>query len=554
MVFRTRGATMCAAVSLFACAGGAAASAQGYGALPSDAPVRTGDLRQHFEQATQAAAGTTGVTGPAWQITPALDLSEVFTDNAYAGSTGKSQWDAYTVLSPSVNIVGDTAKVKVNLYYAPSISIYARNSALDQVGQNLSGTAHAILVPETLFLDLRAFAGLQSLSGGVSNSSVVGQNRQNQNQTYSFSAAPYLQHRFGSFGLGEVGYTLNYSTSNNANGLNNQNAYGQPLSTQQQLLQQQQLNQGYNDNVVTQNEHVSFNSGEDFGRVNLRGYGSATQYSGSGIYSSAHNNYVTTDLGYAINRWIAAIGEVGYEDIAYSGVPPFRVKDVIWAAGAKLTPSPDTQLTATYGHRFGRPNVFVSGNYAATARLHFYARYGQSVTTNLDDIQNTLSQIDIDNAGGVYDRATGAPIAVVDDFFGLQNGVYRQDRGSVSAVLIYDRDTFSVVGSHEVRKLVSASPTSDFNLSSRGNYGTLTWSHSINPSVNTTAFVQYGRNTSTGLFSGSQDSYTASASVTYLLSEKLTLTALYTYQKSASFFVGQNTSQNYLLLGLHKQF
>lgn len=541
----TVGLTEAEAQSLYSPAGG------GSSLPPSDTAVRT-DLHDHFERLV-SQSGPTTPAGPAWQFTPDLDLAESITDNAYVPGSNGTSWDLITQFTPSVNVVGDSSRVKVNLFYGPSINIYARNSASDSVTQSLNGNAHATLIPETLFLDLQAFAGVQSISGGVSNANVSTQNRQNQSQNYSFSAAPYVQHRFGGFGTAELGYKAAYNSSNGVSNFSNQSVNAGQVSPQILALLQQQA-ASVNTNVITQNEHASFNSGEDFGRVNVRLLGSATQYSGNGIYAHAHNTFETLDLGYAINRYVAAIGEIGYEDIAYSGIPPFRVKDIIWAAGAKLTLKPEAIVTATYGRRFGRPNLFLDASYPVTTRLRVFARYSQSLTTNLEDIQNTLSQIDVDQNGGVYDRATGAPVAVVDDFAGLQNGVYRLDRGSLNAVLLYSRDTYSFILSREARKVVSAAPGALTLTSSRGTYGTLSWAHLVNAVLTTNLYLQYGKVAQSGFLATNQDSYSFGASLTYALSPTLTARGTYSYNKSASGLGGQDSSQNYLLVGLHKRF
>jgi hypothetical protein len=89
----------------------------------------------------------------------------------------------------------------------------------------------------------------------------------------------------------------------------------------------------------------------------------------------------TIDAAYAITRRISALGTIGYEEIRFSGLPPTRISDVVWATGVRLTPSPDTIITATYGHQngFTAPNVSLSWNLtelttltASAARIQFF--------------------------------------------------------------------------------------------------------------------------------------------------------------------------------------
>jgi uncharacterized protein (PEP-CTERM system associated) len=321
-------------------------------------------------------------------------------------------------------------------------------------------------------------------------------------------------------------------------------------------LVQQQLAASTNSNVVTQTEHVTLTSGEDFGRVGMRLAGAATQYSGTGVYSGAFNNTASLDLAYAINRFVAAIARGGYDDIAYGGLPPVRINDPFWAAGAKLTLNADSSVTATYGNRYGKPNTYLNAAYSPTARLHIYANYSQALTTGLDDLQSTLSQVDVDTSGSVFDQQTGAPVAITNNFFGIQSGVTRLSRGSIGASLIYERDTFTLSVVRQISKQISTPVGVTLNYAdSSGTYGSLTWSHDLSPNVKTSLYVQYGKTNQNGLAAvGDQDSYAFSASATYAITETLSANAMYSYSKSATISSSQSGTQNYVLVGVHKQF
>ena len=539
-------------------AGARLASAQSYsdsGGLPSPgSTVRIDDLRTRFAPPTALAGGP---QGPAWQFSPGIDVSEAFTDNP-AGSPGttnatRHSSDFITTISPTIAVNGDSNRAQVNFSYSPQALIYAEKSSPNEFVQNFAGTGHVTLIPETLFLDLTAFGGLQSRTGTSAGLGYLSQNTSNLVQTYSVTLAPYVQHRFGGTGIGEVGYSANYASNGSvtsSGGGNGQLVFDPVLN---QFVTQNNTSNA--SNVLTQTEHAAFTSGEDFGRVNMRSVAQATQYSGGGLYSGAYSDLATIDVGYAINRTVAGLARIGYEDIQYpNGVPPVHISDVVWALGGKLTPNPDSTITATYGHRFGQSNVFFDGAYSVTARLRVFARYSQGLTTSLQDIQDTLSQIDVDSSGAIYDRATGSPIAVVDSFFGVNGNLSRLNRASVNAVLIYARDTFSAAVVHQTEKLVSAAPGTVGGASStEGTYGTLTWEHSLNPALSVTTFIQYGVNKQSSLDQGDQAIYAGTVSVSYALSPTLTARALYSYNRNPS-VPGEKTTQNYILVGLGKRF
>ncbi len=86
--------------------------------------------------------------------------------------------------------------------------MYARDGSQNRVGHDLNGRVLATLLPQTLFLDLRGVATEQSITGGVGPNSTNTLSSNDTAQDFSFSASPYLVHRFGSIGSGEVGYSI----------------------------------------------------------------------------------------------------------------------------------------------------------------------------------------------------------------------------------------------------------------------------------------------------------------------------------------------------------
>jgi uncharacterized protein (PEP-CTERM system associated) len=533
------------------------ATAQSYfdsGSLPSPgSTVRVGDLRTRFAPAN---AVTGEPTGPAWLFGAGVDISEAFTDNPAAGSgepgAARHSSDLITTISPTIDVSGDTRRAHVNFSYSPQALIYAEHSSPDEVLQNFAGTGHVALVPETMFIDLTAFGGLQSRTGTSAGLGYLSQNTSDLVQTYGVTVAPYVQHRFGSAGLGELGYSVSYASNGNVtNNLKSRNDLVFDPTLDQFVAQRGAADAS---NVLTQSEHAAFTSGEDFGRVNMRVAARATQYSGSALYDGAYSDLATIDLGYAINRTIAAIGRIGYEDIQYPrSVPPLLISDVVWAVGGKLTPNPDSTITATFGHRFGQSNVFVDGAYSVTARLRVFARYSQTLSTGLQDLQDTLGQIDVDSSGAIYDRATGSPIAVVDSFFGVNDTLSRLNRGSVNAILIYARDTFSVAVVHQAEKVIGMAPDSVGASSTQGTYGTLTWEHALNPALSITTFLQYGVNNRSSVNNAAQTIYAGTISLSYALSPTLSVRALYSYDRNPA-VPGQKATENYALIGLSKRF
>ena len=530
--------------------------------------VRVGDLRPYLGTTSGLpVAGST--TGPAWQLSESLDITESFTDNATGsfglgvGGSNKQQTEFATTVAPTLVLTGDTPRVQVNASYSPVASFYAEGTSANTVTQNFNGDALATLVPDALFLDLRGYAAAQSLTRGSGPNNVVYQSPQNLSQNYTLSVSPYFQHTFGGTGTAVVGYSLGYSSNGSLPGVPGQVASAtQTQFLTPQVLTLQQLTASANTNLTSQREFASFTTGEDFGQVNVKVAVSDTQDSGNGIYSGATQQFETVDLSYAFNRFITATGEIGHENIRYNGAPPTRIDDMVWSIGGTLTPNPDSSITASYGRQYGEDSALVHAEYAATARLHFFADYTQSLTTTQQQIQNALQTTTVNSSGVLVSTTTGLPVQVFNNFFGVQNSLYRSTNLSLNAVLFYTRDSFSFSVNRQSNKTIATAPgTPDLiapgylpGSTSRGTYGSVSWSHDVNPAVSTNVFVQYGTSSSDALQNSSGDTFVASASVTYRLSQTLSTNALYTFSKNPVSFQGQSSTQNYVLVGLHKQF
>jgi uncharacterized protein (PEP-CTERM system associated) len=530
------------------------AFAQAYGGTaplsPTGTDVRVGDLRRVLQPLFEVTAPP--ATEPAWIVSGGLDVQEIYSTGNSGNASPFGTSGFITSITPSLLVNGDTSRLKVNLNYAPTGYIYASSSGQDYVTQNFNGSALATLIPETLFLDVRGFASTQSSTGAVGPTGTVVLNRENQTQFYAFSASPYLQHRFGDLGTGEIGYTIAKSiqTGNTNTFFINQSGQLQAISNQ---------------NLLTQSQHVSFTTGEALGRIQNTLLGTTTEYNGSGVLQDAHNYTVVNDLGYAITRTITLLGRAGYEDIHYSGIPQTNINDMVWGVGVRLTPNADSSITVRYGRQDGVTAAFVDASIAPTARTRIFARYSEGLTTDQQDIQNSLQTSVTDPLGTPVSPQTGVPILPFNNFFGTQNdALYILKRYSITAVLLLDRDTFTADVTGEDRKLVATSLAgAAVNGPSNGVYGSLSWSRDLTPVLRSNVYFQYGSNSQSTLFSGQtlqtpnsvpQQLLVASTSLTYDLSETLTATAQYSFNETMSDLPGASGTNHLIVIGISKRF
>ena len=513
----------------------AAAGAQAQGLLPpTGTDVRVGDLRSAYGgvyDRTPIALSHTII------YTPSLDVSETFV-SALPQRNGRNAADFITQITPGLAIAADTLRVVGNLYYAPSLDIYAEHGDQTQIQQNLNAAATVMVVPNLLFIDLRGYATQSSLSGGqgqLGSNYAGGQNAVNSS---SYSIAPYLRHSFGGTGTLLVGASLSRTMQDTGRNGTVTSPYYQSL----------------NGNVTTQHENASFTTGPDFGRLQNTIGGTAIQYSGSGSLHGAYNNRFGDSAQYALNRFLALTGSLGHEDISYGGARPYRVDDITWSGGFILTPNADTSLSVAYGHHDGGNSLSVDGVLAPTARSRVYLRYSQALETNQQQFQQAVAQSTV-NAGGLsVDPVTGAPLLLNNSTLAAQPGVYRTTQASITGSLLYARDVFSATVEQDSNRQVGGTGGGFGNSS--GVSGSLSWAHALSPDVNTNAYAQYRTQNlvGVGVPNTTQNTLSLSLNVGYALSRTLGLNASYSFIKTDHAVLGQAGVQHIVVIGLHKTF
>lgn len=554
----------------------------GFPSLPAAAiDVRTGDLRRQLAAYDQnpLARGAQ----PDYVISPSIGVDVGVTDNA-RGTERNRQADIFTIISPAITVSAETARLRVNGTYSPTIYVYANQG--DQTRIDQTGAVNALLqvVPGLVFLDVRGSVTQASRTGGQGgynstgsfngNGSNPAQNRQDQVQSLTFSITPYVEQRFGGWGTARAGYSFLRTLQDTGSNSTNYNNFVGPTQFQQAFNTTNLATQGVTGNLTTQRERVSFVTGENLGRFNVTTSAEAVQYAGGGAYRGAYRNTVNADLGYAVTRTITAVAGAGYQDIKFSGTPGYRVQEPVWNVGVRLTPNADSTISVGFGRKDGANSLYLDAATAPTARTRLYARYSQGLSTDAEGQQDLLQSTTIGSTGLLQDSTTGAPVAATGAQFGTQNGLYRLRRFSVSGSLLLNRDTFSISLVNEDRSNISAVtfgpavngsvlPVLPAGSASNGTFGTLSWQHELTPVMTLSASGTYGITEFTNLGNSGgtrQTSISGQAALSYQFTETLSGSVRYLYQERNSnqaqtlFGTQGNTVQNTLLAGLRKSF
>jgi uncharacterized protein (PEP-CTERM system associated) len=489
-----------------------------------------------------------------WTATKSLGGQEVFTDNVFLTPTNTKS-DFITVLAPAIEIRGDSDRLTGVLDYSPSAYVYALNPSLDTVSQRFNGNGTAVLVPNHLLLDVQGYAAdipvgpATSLFGfgptfspagpsffGTGGNTSPGVLPNASTQTTTFTASPYVVQRFRDFGAAELRYTVSNTS------------FGSPPTTPA-------LPTGFappTGNTLTNEGTASFLTGSRFGPLASRLTFDTVETSGAVIPSN--QNIVVLNSAYAIDRRLAAIATIGYEEFRYTSLPPVRFSDAVWGVGARLTPNPSSTITLRYGHQSGITGPYLDATYAVTARTTLVARYSEEVGTSVQGIEGLLAQTTLNAQGQSVNRLTGVPESLNDPFvFGLQNTLSRTKTLEGQAFVHLQRDDYSVAV-YRYQSSVIATGVSGTGVSGNATQANANWTRRITPLLNSTIGVGYSRDTFSSSGNAPLGLFSAGVSVSYLLPHSMTAWAGYYFLKRTSDDPLFRITSNTAIVGLSKSF
>ena len=501
----------------------------------------------------------------AWTVSPSLGLGEEYTDNVFglgggglvgaAGGSRRGGSDLVTLVQPGLSMAGSTTRLQGSLSYTPVVEVFARHPDYTQVDQNFGGQVLAALVPGILFVDLRGFGTVVS-NGLGAGTGTVATTQGGATQTVDLAVSPYALRRFGHWGTGEIGASLERTTESGVDGTGGRPATASPF------------NLSGDQRVTTTSGHVAFQTGEAFARFSGTALGYVTSYDGTGVLDDASRDTATLTGGYAVTHRITALATIGYEHIRYGGTAPLLIDDEIWNLGMRVTPGPGSSIAIGYGHHDGLDVLNVDAAVQPTMRTRLFLRYSEGLTTQSEQLQNTLATSDFDQLGDPVDHTTGAPLLATSGLFGAQNSLYRSSTLSATATLVEERDVFTagVVASRNT--VVSYSGLPDALGSNKGLYASLGWQRNLSPTLELSAFAQYGvlDNASPhggaanaaqrdAALAGHQTVVTGTAALGKALSETLSGQLRYSYNRISGGGIGfVGYSANVVLLSLAKSF
>ncbi|HEX4259560.1 MAG TPA: TIGR03016 family PEP-CTERM system-associated outer membrane protein [Acetobacteraceae bacterium] len=517
---------------------------------------------------TEAAPGATTETGPGgqlvvprgvrptsilpapgagWRVQPSIGVQEYFTDNAFQTPTNKSS-DFITGITPGLTLSDDGPRVQASVNYQPTALIYARNSSQTRFDQNFSGQATVTLVPDEVFLDARGYVTQGASNGGFAPGNQVLLSRNQSTTVTTFTVSPYAVHRFGDIGTAEIGATLG-TTSTSGGQTTGFDAFGTPVSGNP------------NGDSQSVEELAQFTTGAILPRIQNRTQFDATQQTGNVGTQQSTRFYATNRVEYALNHHFALIGEIGYENLRFSGFPPTRISDAIWRAGGRWDPDPDSSITITYGHRDGFNSLFVNAYYALTARTTLFASYTSGLQTDQDLIQNNLSLAALDENGQIVNSQNTGPLFISNNLTGFSDNLFRSETLNASVTTSFDRDSVSFGVFRQQQTPIAVASAGQAAQKQVGTSGDITWTHAISDVTNASLRGDYGTTNASGSFltgaslaTTNQEFIDLTATLTRQFTPSLSGLAEYMYTHRSSDQPGLGFVQNLFLVGVQKTF
>ena len=520
--------------------------------VPTGSDLSVPDQRdlQHQMQLLSGFASA----GAGWTFLPRVSVEEEYTDNILQVQTPR-RWDLSTIVAPGIAVLGDTGRVQLRLNYEPTLDMHLRTGSQNALTQQLNATGLVTIVPDLLFVDVRALAGVQATTGGIGGLGGLGQSgagpvtaatlapsndlglsKENKTQTSSFSLSPYVLYHFNDLGDGKVGASFNRSSSSQVTGFAPLPFVANGLSAEQQSSVE---------------ETARFQTGDRFGALQdtATADGTQTTFSGASKGGSTRDN-ASNRVDYAINHTISVYASLGWEYIVYSGSNNLRIDDPTWSVGTTLAPDPDSTITIGYGHQSGRNSLTFNGRYALTARTILTASYTNGIGTQLEQVRDQLDEGSVGNNGNLVNSQTGGPLLQSNNALGVETGVFTYTTLTIGASTVLDRDTFRLtLGTSEQSQVASGQPSSTNTVRTLG----LTWSRQFTPDLGLNASAYYSLGTPSAI-TGSTRSLAASVALQYTLTETLSAFARYSYYDRQASAAGQSMYQDLLLIGITKQF
>ena len=454
---------------------------------------------------------TNEIGGPAWRIIPQVGIAAYITDNASHSSTNREA-GAYTHLFGSVAVRGDTPRVQTGLVYSLRYrtGVGGSRGSRGYFSQDGSAIANGVVIPDFLFLDLRASArDIQRIGYGDVNPAIL--TSADTTQSYLVSASPDVKWRVGSLGTSDLRYSYSHIWFQRNTG---------PIATSTGTLAP------ISDGAI-QFARFDFRMPETiFVRLfsDVSAYGSDQDFLGG--VRRFRRGAAQLINEYEFSNSLSGIATGGYESLSSSTFSRANGQGAIWDVGARWRPNVDSSVLVLYGSHDLKTSIRGEASYQLSPLTTVYLSYTNGVTSSQGALASSggnsffggggaLTSIGYEddltigglNGGGLgsggfgaFGGGAGLPFFSSGNFSSLQNGLFRRKlfSGAVTTGVVGDRVTLTVY--HVERDsfpglIILGSSLSRFIPSLTANGVQAHWLHSFTAAINGGVDAGYRTNT-----------------------------------------------------------
>lgn len=330
------------------------------------------------------ACGT--VAAGDWTIVPRVGADTTFSDNIGLQPSGMERDELVTSIEPGLFVRGRGARLQFDLEYNLEALRYQRGIGRDVINHQAQANGRGEWLEKIGFIDVSATRSQQNTNNfGVTASDNLATTG-NSSEVITFSASPYVEHRFGDFMRTEARFTFD------------------------RVINETGATETRSD---SRNVSLSAQSGVAFDRVPWN-----VQYTTRRIENS---NGSTTrfrtlqgEVRYRFTRKYGVVARLGHERNEFPSSQPGR-DGRFWSVGATWTPTERTSIEAGYGRRFFDQNFFLEASHRAR-RFSFSASYSEDVTTSRQlQLERVLVPLEDPAGNPILDPVLGTQIEVPVD-------------------------------------------------------------------------------------------------------------------------------------------
>jgi polysaccharide export outer membrane protein len=451
-----------------------------------------------------------------WQVQPYAIGRVTYTDNVDLEPDEQKDNALITEAGPGLAFQADTARLQAA---AEGSLVYQRtslNREEDDIRAELSGTGTAEWVENLFWTDVAASVSQQTVDNSRGTSASVSNDASTETvQTYRVS--PYLTNRFGRYLFTELRYAGTVTLIEDGEDTNDTRL--RPGNTASDSLQHE--------------VSLTARSGPRFDRYSWTATARASETNfddnggagGAGLNDDADQarREIVLRNRYAISQSFALIGDIGYQKLESDDAAD-SFEAPLYAAGFQWTPSPDTDVLATYGQRNNNLTLELDARHDVSARTTLNASYVQEVATGQQRLGNRLPQT-VDELG-TPDRGR----------LSLSDETTLTDTAEIGAETRIGRNTFGFTGTYRtVQENVDDGETNEESIGAE-----LTFSRPLSRTVTFSSFAGYEHvefDDLRGIANNAtveDDNYRGGLDLRYTGFQDITLSAGYTYTRRDS--------------------